>query len=278
MQRVHLLSPNNKADLAISRSHAAIQFYFDEPGYKDFFLEKHDRDEVHAILSAYSQSKSSIGYIVDEAESVGADYIWLLGAGGVSKKRADFLENLTKAADTEIVAVMLPANERTMVAEYRFLIENTSVSPGMPCISSEYGNGFGRFKFIYDLVMENTWSLRRQHFLWELENPAELAIYSKTFTSAVRQSIAGFASERCFIDSAHGIRYNGSRGLIGPTPKGVELAQGYTNDYQHTVFSENDMTIRGFISGSLGDDLVTEMEEWLHVEIETDRFDSVPAW
>lgn len=269
MQRVHLLSPSNKADLALSRSHGALQSYFHEPGYKEFFLEKHERDEVHVILHTYSETKAGIGDIIEHGEAVGADYIWLLGAGGVSKRRADFLENLTRAAAAKIVVVMVPVAEKAMVDEYRFLIEKTAVLPGIPCIKSKFGNGFGRFKFIYDLVMENTWSLRREHFLWGLENPAELAIYPKTFTAAVRESISGFASDRCYVDSMYGIRYNGSRGLIGPVLFTSALRE-YTNDYQHTLFSENDMTIRGFISGGLGDDLVSEMEEWLHVEREVD--------
>jgi hypothetical protein len=117
------------------------------------------------------------------------------------------------------------------------------------------GNGTKRFRAIRDLITQDIWKSSVDHWLFGLTNPVETILYKKGITSLrIRNSIKGFVSDRCYIDSALGINYqswtmDGSvYNSIGKDYKSLT----YTSDAQFANFILNDLTMKGFCDGSLG--------------------------
>jgi hypothetical protein len=122
-------------------------------------------------------------------------------------------------------------------------------------IMPEDSTGMKRLNAIKELMTLDYWRIAQRHYLFGLKNPAEPVLYKKSIHSLrARNSISGFVSDRCFIDSAIGINYQFWR--IDNTPfKALDqdyLNVEYKNEIQYANFVLNDMTMKGFCDGALG--------------------------
>jgi len=227
--------------------------------YKSFFLEAGER-EIVMVLLPYTKKAENIKYI---AQRIRATQIWLgYGKPLSGTHTTQLLERLSQNFG---VTVILDKRPKWMLEQYQFLLEIPKISIAIPCIPSEEGHGWGRFQFIFDVVRKKIWNPRRQHYLFELENPAELAAYTNIFTSAIANSIVGFVSRRCYIDSRYGIPYSGGWGLLCKPVPDCDLTEGYTNSQQVSIFMANDEMIQSYGHGVLGNELSEEFERRVEV-------------
>jgi hypothetical protein len=150
-----------------------------------------------------------------------------------------------------------------MEEEYEKLLDVGADGIGIPNMRTERGNGYGRAMFVRHLVLSKKWRIRAEHYLYELENPGELALYAGLYTDLIRTGLKGFVSERCYIDSRHGIVYTPGRGLLAEPIR--EFPEPYKHYSQYVLFDLNDETIKCFTMGVLGDDILREFKEELHV-------------
>ncbi len=254
MERIHLIGPSDLERLSVSHIHMALPEFMGGRDYRSFFLEVGER-EIVMVLLPYTKKAEAIECV---AHGIGATQIWLGYGNPFSGRPAThLLERLSQGFG---VTVILDKRPKWMLEQYQFLLEISEINIAIPCIPSDEGHGWGRFQFIFDAVRKKIWNPRRRHYLFELENPAELAAYSNVFTSAIASSIVGFVSRRCYIDSRYGIPYSGSWGLLCKPVPDCDLIEGYTNSQQVSIFMANDEMIQSYGHGVLGNEFSEEFE------------------
>ncbi len=222
-----------------------------------FILFMVHTDDVDAILSA--------------AKTAHATTVWFYAG----EYTVDTLIELSKSID--VVITLSGYYAHIVAGEYGQIVQNymqlldlpLNIGFAIPSVSRDawdkyntIGDGFSRFSLFYRLVQDHVLQLHRKHYLYELENPAELACYAEFFTSGVRNCLAGVFSRRCFSDSRYGVHYFLATGALEPvTPIRMEP---YQYKQQYTTFSHNAMMMRQFSQGYGGEDLILLYKERLN--------------
>jgi len=253
MQRIHLLGSSEVDALAGSTVHAVLPAFALDPKYKSFFKLRSEKGEEVVYING--NSRISAAQLTKHFPELGARTIFIFMKKEADKAMAVDDSRKLKHAGYKAVVVVRP---EYIVDDYNFISSETDndVCIGIPCLPSEISNGFGRFNKIRELIFSHKWNLRRKHYLWELENPAELAAYAKAFIFRIQSTFAGFVSKRCYEDSLLGITYSPSKGLLYTGFLGNELLKHpYTCKQQYSLFMLNDETVKGFVTGKLGADI-----------------------
>ena len=261
MERIHLLGPARQdlERLVTNGVYVARPEFFALDGYTQFFKEQVERKEHTVFLPVY------YSYGVDKIEKlaleVRAAAVFLIGHPVLISATERMINRLYKR-EINIIPVLNVSSENKMEDEYKKLLDMNVSGIGIPVIPSDKGNGDGRIRFIKKLVLSRKWRLRAHHYLYELENPGELAVYSLMFTSVIKSSLKGVISERCYIDSRHGISYSTGRGLLAKPIQ--EYPEPYEYYQQYVQFDLNNEMMRGFIAGRIGRDIVSDYKEELY--------------
>ncbi len=221
-------------------------------------------DSAYAYFFRYLKQPKSlvVDYEFDKPEEVADwvreydfDRVFILGVKDhkkVSSKLEKFIEKIGR--EVAVCVVM----DRDWIGEQYILFGDLMVEYGIPPMDTGE-NGMVRFRWIRDRVLDHSWYTRRKHWLWELTNPAEMVMYSETFTAAIMQTFAGVASFRCFIDSAHGINYSTGAGLLQPPI--LAVPDRYNWSVQDVVFQINRERMNEFAAGRGGGDLKLRVKE-----------------
>ncbi len=160
-----------------------------------------------------------------------------------------------------LIANVLVGSYEEVIADYEWLCSDPTIAIGFPRQKMDaWGNvsrttdGFNRFSYIYRMVQEKKLKHKRQHYLFSLDNPAELVAYGNVFTSSVQYSIKGVTSIRCYVDSKYGIEYSPKYGLLTSPILDDNLDEGMHTSLQTSLFRLNDGQIKSFIDGRDGED------------------------
>lgn len=161
-----------------------------------------------------------------------------------------------------IIANVMIGSYEEVVKDYEWLCSVPGVAIGFPRQKTDaWGNissasdGFNRFSYIYRMVKEKKLKHKVHHYLFGLDNPAELVAYSKAFTSSVRTSFFGVTSVRCYIDSKFGVEYQPRYGLLTNPIRDDNLDEGMRTSLQTSLFRLNDGWLKEFIEGHGGEDI-----------------------
>lgn len=258
MERAHVVSPNNLAELDYSHVRVAVTKYMEDPRYREWFMMAKSPRDKHIMLDS---NIDSVNMVYDDAQTVSADVVFLNNHPDMTKKSAKDILELSGVV--EVVVVLQRESEKKMKNHYRWLINETPAGVGIPTIESDEGHGMGRLRWINSMVQSREWGLRRKHYFAGLEDPAEVSIYHDLFSSAINSTFHGSVSWRCFIDSKYGIVYDSNYGLISEPVPDDDVTAGYRHTMQYATFRHNDDLMKGFIDGSLGGERVRWMRECL---------------
>ncbi len=162
-----------------------------------------------------------------------------------------------------LIANVVVGSYEEVVEDYEWLCKDSTIAIGFPRQRtdawgnvSELADGFNRFSYIYRMVQEKKLKHKRDHYLFSLDNPAELVAYSNMFTSGVQNSFKGVTSVRCYVDSKHGIEYLPKYGLLTEPILDGNLEEGMHTTLQVSLFRLNDGWIKSFIEGRNGEDVL----------------------
>jgi hypothetical protein len=174
-------------------------------------------------------------------------------------RRDDFDRILSKGSSVPIIILNYSYGSESYYEEYfkwhnEFYGKDMLFGYAFNLIKGD-NTGARRLKAIKHLMLQSDWIPSQKHFLFGLTNPAETILYKKGIHSLrARNSISGFVSDRCFIDSAIGINYQFWRtdnSLFKALNKNY-LEVEYTNEIQYANFILNDITMKGFCDGTIG--------------------------
>lgn len=249
MQRLHLINANDVSKLSIGNSHVLLPSQMNDFDCRRFYRGRTERGDS---LYFYNNKNYKAKSLLKDLKLLGVKCVIVFP----EKFRKDSITKINQFRDAGFKTVQIFDREYSFYDEYQYysaLFDN-SVSFAIPNINSREGNGFGRFKFIHNLVAEKKFNFDRKHYFFELENPAELTAYAKAFIPKVRYALGGFISSRCYVDSLYGIPYSAGFGLLHTPIDNINIEKTrYSFDQQYSQFTVNDDTIRAFISGRMGE-------------------------
>ena len=254
MQRVHVLGPSALESLSGNTVHAVLPAFAALPGYRCFFSERAARgEEVIYIKNNNIFTRSELEELLPSLGVTRVAFPVKTGVSGYEQA----LKELDKLQKHKLNALIILRKD-SMPSDHEFFTGHTDASVGLaiPSIPTQEGAGWGRFSAVSGLIRNKQWDMRRKYYLFGLENPAEVTAYARAFIFRVQDTLAGFISSRCYIDSLLGIPYSA---LIGLPHRAIDdeslLEEAYKHTIQYSTFTLNDETMKGFSTGKLGDGL-----------------------
>lgn len=236
MQILNLISPN---DIKRLDGRVAEMSQIDQPGY----LRHFDFTEESVLVGSCREDLSDIR---ETADLMDASTVVLRHFDPDLKGLKGLIYGLVHSGRVVIVVLGNP--------DFYKLTLDWPVDIAFPPMDRDQ-DGYKRFEYIYHLVQSHTIDNTRDHWFWELTNPAELTIYRSVFTSAIQQLFAGVFSYRCYVDSYYGIRYSQAVGLPTP-PIGGDVPEGYRWPMQDVLYHMNKEQLESFAAGHSGAELV----------------------
>jgi len=264
MQRVHVVNNKDIKALTGLTAYAVIPELLSQLGYKLFFKSKSE----NGFKLYYFHSKKIITkMLLVDLQYIGVRTVVLPLDFQNEASTVRTISNIAwlENAGFEVIGVL---SKNRIIDDYVYFSAHVSnrVHLAFPCVDSEYGNGWGRFRDILTLINNKLWNLQRKYFLWDLENPAELSAYARHFSNRLSSTFTGFFSSRCYVDSLYGIIYSGSVGLFTPPLDKIDTtAVSYKHGQQFSAFRQNDELMRDFSSGNMGLDIWHEFTERLNL-------------